>query len=62
MGGEEVLFGPGAINPNEEGSVGLNPWTGDNLRVANIYRNIVLDASIPRPELACLPGKKFEQD
>lgn len=42
----EPLFGPGASNPNEAGIVRVNPHNGGTLRVANIDRNIILDASI----------------
>jgi hypothetical protein len=45
----EPLFGPGAANPNEAGIVRLDPDTGDILRVANIDRSVVLDASIATP-------------
>jgi hypothetical protein len=46
LSGDEVLFGEGAVNPNEAGIVRLNPRTGETLRVANIDRSIVIDASI----------------
>lgn len=42
----EPLFGDGAVNPNEAGIVQLNPKTGTIVRVANIDREVVLDASI----------------
>lgn len=45
----EVLFGPGAANPNEAGIVRINPFSGNLLRVANIDRNVVLDGSINNP-------------
>ncbi len=45
----EPLFGPGAANPNEAGIIQVNPVTGDLLRVANIDRSVVLDASIDTP-------------
>ena len=45
----EPLFGAGAVNPNEAGIVRLNPYNGDTLRVANIDRSVVLDASIANP-------------
>jgi hypothetical protein len=34
-------------NPDESGIVRLDPWTGDAVRVAEIDRSVVLDASIP---------------
>lgn len=45
----EVLFGAGAVNPNAAGIVRLDPTTGMTLRVANIDRSVVLDASIADP-------------
>ena len=36
-----------AINPAESGIVRLDPWTGSALRVAEIDRSVVLDASLP---------------
>lgn len=45
----EPLFGVGAVNPNEAGIVRLNPFNGELVRVANIDRNVVLDASIADP-------------
>ena len=49
----EPLFGDGAVNPNEAGIVRLNPRFPDlggmPLRVANIDRSVVLDASIANP-------------
>lgn len=47
--GDEVLFGAGAVNPNEAGIVQIDPATGDILRVANVDRSIVLDPSIANP-------------
>ncbi len=47
--GGEPLFGPGAVNPNEAGIVRVNPNTGVVRRVANIDRNVILDASIANP-------------
>lgn len=45
----EVLFGEGAANPNEAGIVLMDPETGASLRVANIDREVVLDASLGNP-------------
>ena len=45
----EVLFGAGAVNPNEAGIVRVDPTDGSTLRVANIDRSVILDASIPTP-------------
>ena len=45
----EPLFGPGAVNPNEAGIVQVDPIFGSTLRIANIDRNVVLDASIANP-------------
>lgn len=42
-------FGPGATNPNEAGVVMLNPATGQISRLANIDRDVLLDASLPDP-------------
>jgi hypothetical protein len=42
----EPLFGDGAANPNEAGIVQLDPRTGAIVRVANIDREVILDASI----------------
>lgn len=42
----EVLFGPGAANPEEAGIVRINPKNGELLRVATIDRTVVIDASI----------------
>ena len=42
----EVLFGDEAVNPNEAGIIVMDPKTGARLRVANINREVVLDASI----------------
>ena len=50
--GDEVLFGPGAANPNEAGIVLVDPLTGATLRVANVDRNVVLDASLADPTQA----------
>ena len=36
-----------AINPVESGIVRLDPWSGNAVRVAEIDRSVVLDASIP---------------
>jgi hypothetical protein len=36
-----------ARNPAESGIVRLDPWTGDAVRVAEIDRQVVLDASLP---------------
>ena len=36
-----------AINPAESGIVRLDPWSGEAVRVAEIDRSVVLDASIP---------------
>jgi hypothetical protein len=49
LSGDEVLFGADAANPNEAGIVLLDPYSGATLRVANIDRNVVLDASIADP-------------
>jgi len=48
----EPLFGPGAVNPNEAGIVRVDPTNGDLVRIANIDRDVVLDASIADPTLA----------
>jgi len=47
----EPLFGEGAANPNEAGIVRIDPHTKAPalLRVANIDRDVVLDASIANP-------------
>lgn len=45
----EPLFGPAANNPNEAGIVQINPASGTIVRVANIDRSVVLDASIATP-------------
>jgi len=59
LSGDEALFlndpavdpdQPPVANPNEAGIVRLNPDTGELLRVANIDRSVVLDASIAEPE------------
>lgn len=52
LSGDEVLFGAGAANPNEAGIVLMDPKSGAALRVANIDRNVVLDASIADPTQA----------
>lgn len=48
----ENLFGPNAINKNEAGIVQLDPRTGMIKRIANINRDVVLDASIDHPDSA----------
>ncbi len=48
----EYLFGTNATNRNEAGIVQLDPNSGKVKRIANINRNIVLDASIDKPENA----------
>ncbi len=48
----EPLFGPGAANPNEAGIVSMNRNGRKLVRVANIDRSVVLDASILDPTLA----------
>ena len=50
--GDEVLFGEGAANVNEAGIVLVDPYSGATLRVANINRDVVLDASIADPTAA----------
>ncbi len=45
----EPLFGEGAVNPNEAGVVRVDPATGETMRVSNIDRSVVLDASIAEP-------------
>ena len=45
----EPLFGPGAANSNEAGIVVLDPIFGRVDRIANINRDVVLDASIADP-------------
>jgi len=55
LSGDEVLFGPGAANPNEAGIVQIDPATGDLLRVANVDRSVILDPSIDSP-LAAFDG------
>lgn len=52
LSGDEVLFGAEAANVNEAGIVLLDPNSGATLRVANIKRNVILDASIATPENA----------
>ena len=47
--GDEVLFGEGAVNPNEAGIVRVSPWYGRTKRVANVDRDVVLDGSIANP-------------
>lgn len=42
----EPPFGAGAVNPNEAGIVRVDPQNAALLRVANIDRSVVLDASI----------------
>ncbi|MEO0650334.1 MAG: hypothetical protein AAFZ65_06615, partial [Planctomycetota bacterium] len=49
--GDEVLFGDGAVNPNEAGIVRVSTG-GQTLRVANIDRNVILDGSLADPTLA----------
>lgn len=50
--GDEVLFGDGAVNPNEAGIVKIDPETGKVRRIANIDRNVVVDPSIDKPKKA----------
>lgn len=50
--GDEILFGPTAVNPNEAGIVRLDPSNGSTLRVANIDRSVVLDGSLADPTQA----------
>jgi hypothetical protein len=50
--GDDVLFGPGATNPNEASIVSINPNNGGASRVAVINRNVVLDSSIADPTQA----------
>jgi hypothetical protein len=45
----EPLFAEGAANPNEAGIVRINPNSGQLQRIANIDRDVVLDASIAVP-------------
>jgi hypothetical protein len=52
LSGDEVLFGAGAKNPNEAGIVVMDPKTGASLRVANIDRSVILDASLADPTQA----------
>lgn len=53
LSGDEVLFGPGAVNLNEAGIVRVHPVTGDTRRVANVDRAVVLDPSVD-PETAAV--------
>ena len=48
----EPLFGDGAANPNEAGIVKVDPYFGKNKRIANVDRDVVLDASIGDPTAA----------
>ena len=48
LSGDEVLFGAGAANQNEAGIVRLTTGS-QTLRIANIDRDVVLDASIATP-------------
>jgi glycerophosphoryl diester phosphodiesterase len=52
LSGDEVLFGAGAKNPNEAGIVVMDTKTGASLRVANIDRSVILDASLADPTQA----------
>ncbi len=51
LSGDEVLWGDGAANPNEAGVVRMtsNPDDLQLLRVMNIDRSVILDASIATP-------------
>ena len=51
LSGDEVLFGDGAVNPNEAGIVRVSTG-GQTVRVANIDRSVVLDGSLADPTLA----------
>lgn len=48
----ELLFGPGAANPNEAGVVRLDPVSRTITRVMNIDRNVILDGSLADPGAA----------
>ncbi len=48
LSGDEVLFGDGAVNPNEAGGVRTSTG-GQTLRVYTIDRDVVLDGSIANP-------------
>lgn len=54
--GDEFLFGPTAVNPNEAGIVMVDPETGEVVRIANIDRSAVLDGSLSDPTLAVDTG------
>ena len=48
LSGDEVLFGSGAVNPNEAGGVRTSTG-GQSLRVYTIDRDVILDGSIANP-------------
>lgn len=52
LSGDEVLFGDGAVNPNEAGIVRVDPADGATERVATIDRGVNLDFSIDFPTAA----------
>ena len=48
----EILFGEGAVNPNEASIVSLKPNGKDVTQIAEIDRGVVLDASVDNPTTA----------
>ena len=48
----EILFGEGAVNPNEASIVSLKPNGKDVTQIAEIDRGVVLDASVANPTTA----------